>query len=84
MKLLVSRALALACLLLAAATVASAAGMDSIPGAQEIASAGAAGASGFAGAGSAMKSTATSAVGSDPEPAPVGGMPADPAPDARG
>jgi hypothetical protein len=71
-----SRALALV-LLLATAAVASPAGVGSIPGA--------AGAKMFADGGSVMKSAATSAVGADPAPAPIiDGMPADPAPDARG
>ncbi|KAF8781066.1 hypothetical protein HU200_001038 [Digitaria exilis] len=65
-----SRALALAVLLLAAAAVAaplaSAEGVESIPGAKEL-------------AGGAEKL----AVGADPEPSPVSGLPADPAPDAR-
>ncbi|OEL33364.1 hypothetical protein BAE44_0005618 [Dichanthelium oligosanthes] len=74
-----SRALALAVLLLLAAAaavapLASAQGVESIPGAKELAAAGSKGAKEFA-----------RAVGADPEPFhdPASGLPADPAPDAR-
>jgi hypothetical protein len=71
-----SRALAFAVLLLAAAAVAplaSADGVESIPGAKESVSAGSSGAKVFD----------DMAVGADPDPSPASGLPADPAPDAR-
>ncbi|KAJ1290084.1 hypothetical protein BS78_02G215500 [Paspalum vaginatum] len=70
-----SRALALAVLLLVAAAVAplaSAEGVESIPAAEEFASAGSTGAK-----------MVGKAVGADPDPDPASGLPADPAPDAR-
>jgi len=72
-----SRALAFAVLLLAAAVVAPLAcadGVESIPGAKESASAGSSGAKVF---------DTDTAVGPDPDPSPASGLPADPAPDAR-
>ncbi|KAL6656197.1 hypothetical protein ACP70R_007023 [Stipagrostis hirtigluma subsp. patula] len=81
-----SRSLAVAAvliLLLAAAAVAPpalAADVSSIAGANEFAGVGAAGANELAGAAAATES----AVGADPEPSPVGGIKADPAPDAHG
>ncbi|KAF0913819.1 hypothetical protein E2562_024905 [Oryza meyeriana var. granulata] len=67
--------LALAALLLLLLLAAdAAAGVDAVPGAGEFASVGS----------SAMKSASTMAVGADPDPSPVDGIPADPAPDARG